>query len=124
MLQKLKKIDSTIIWILCFFMLASILLIHSGIQYNPERFAGSETKMLIYYMLSFAALIVTAFFHYKLILKYHWYIYGAGILLLVYVSFFGQVINGSRGWISIPFYLMYSLRKSLKLYSLLRLAVS
>ncbi|GIP42866.1 cell division protein FtsW [Paenibacillus sp. J45TS6] len=102
MLQKLKKIDSTIIWILCFFMLASILLIHSGIQYSPEKFAGSEMKMVIYYLLSFAALLVTALFHYKLILKYYWYIYGAGILLLVYVSFFGKVINGSRGWISIP----------------------
>ncbi|WP_211747776.1 FtsW/RodA/SpoVE family cell cycle protein [Paenibacillus sp. Marseille-Q4541] len=103
MFLKIKKVDAPIICILCFFMISSILLIHSGIQYKLEEFAGSELKMFYYYLLGFAALIITALFPYKLILKYYWYIYGAGILLLMYVTFFGKVINGSRGWISIPY---------------------
>ncbi|MCM3782577.1 rod shape-determining protein RodA [Neobacillus mesonae] len=100
MLSQLKKIDWTIVIILCFFMISSILLIHSGIQSDPKM-AGSDQSMLQYYILGFAVLIGTALFNYKLFMKYHWIIYGAGILLLLYVIFFGKVINGARGWIEV-----------------------
>ncbi|MFD2700459.1 FtsW/RodA/SpoVE family cell cycle protein [Paenibacillus shunpengii] len=100
MLSHLKKIDWTIVIILCFFMVASILLIHSGIQSDPIM-AGSDKTMLLYYMLGFVVLFGTAFINYKLFIKYHWILFAAGLLLLLYVAFFGDVINGAKGWISL-----------------------
>ncbi|ASA24546.1 FtsW/RodA/SpoVE family cell cycle protein [Paenibacillus donghaensis] len=100
MLQKLKKIDITIVIVLAMLMCISIFSIYSVTQ-GREGLNGYHTKMVQFYILGFIVFFLLSFVDYRLFIKYALYIYIAGVGLLVYVSFFGKVINGAQGWLYI-----------------------
>ncbi|RUT41766.1 rod shape-determining protein RodA [Paenibacillus anaericanus] len=101
MINKWKRIDWSIVIILLFFMGLSICLIHSGIAAWP-KFKGSDTRMLFYYILGFFVFFGILLVDYRILIKYHMYIFAGGILLLVSVLFIGSEVNGAKGWIKIP----------------------
>ncbi|WP_424768139.1 FtsW/RodA/SpoVE family cell cycle protein [Paenibacillus sp. sgz302251] len=97
MLNKLKKLDWGILIILVFLMVISIIVIHSATA-NAPKYAGSETRQLMYYGLGFFVAIVATLFDYRIVLKSWYVLYGIGVSLLILVYFFGAIINGARGW--------------------------
>ncbi|MCA0755270.1 rod shape-determining protein RodA [Paenibacillus sp. N4] len=99
MLNKLKKLDWGILIILGLLMVVSVIIIHSATA--STRYAGSETKQLIFYALGFFIAISATLFDYRIVLKSWHALYGIGVLLLILVYFFGAVINGARGWFRI-----------------------
>lgn len=101
MINKWKRIDWSIVIILLLFMGISVLLIHSGIAAWP-KFKGSDTRMIFYYILGFIIFFGVVLIDYRVLLKYHLFIYAGGMLLLVIVLFIGAEVNGAQGWIKIP----------------------
>ncbi|CAM4129491.1 FtsW/RodA/SpoVE family cell cycle protein [Paenibacillus alkaliterrae] len=100
MLNKLKKLDWGILIILVFLMLISIIVIHSATA-NAPKYAGSETRQLVFYGMGFFVAIAATLFDYRIVLKSWHLLYGVGVSLLILVYFFGAVINGARGWFRI-----------------------
>ncbi|OMF31671.1 cell cycle protein [Paenibacillus sp. FSL H8-0548] len=97
MLNKLKKLDWGILIILVFFMVISIIVIHSATA-NFPLYAGNDMKQLKFYILGFVIAIAATLFDYRIVLKSWHVLYGIGITMLVLVYFFGATINGARGW--------------------------
>ncbi|MBT2288242.1 rod shape-determining protein RodA [Paenibacillus albidus] len=98
MLQKFKKIDGVIVVILALLMVVSIFAIYS-VTYGRSKLDGSHESMIKFYILGFIAFFGITFIDYRLLVKYSVYIYGAGVVLLVLVSFIGEEQNGAQGWI-------------------------
>ncbi|MDR9853423.1 FtsW/RodA/SpoVE family cell cycle protein [Paenibacillus sp. VCA1] len=97
MLQKLKKVDYVVVFILLIFMGVSIMAIYSVT--TGTKFAGSHIKMLYFYILAFVVFFGLVLLDYKVLVKYALYIYLFGILLLIAVNFIGSDVNGAQGWI-------------------------
>ncbi|RED33728.1 rod shape determining protein RodA [Paenibacillus sp. VMFN-D1] len=97
MLQKLKKVDYVVVFILLIFMGISIMSIYSVTQ--GTKFAGSHIKMIEFYVLAFIAFFGLVIVDYKLLVKYALYLYLFGLALLVAVNFIGTDVNGAQGWI-------------------------
>lgn len=103
MIERLKRIDWTIVAILLLFMVASSLLIYSATVDHPTYGAlNFHKKNVINYALGFAVLFAATFINYRILLKAAPYLYGIGIILLVALYFFGEVRGGARGWFTIP----------------------
>lgn len=96
MLQKLKKVDYVVVFILMIFMGVSIMAIYSVT--TDTKFAGSHIKMLQYYILAFIVFFGLVLLDYKVFVKYALYIYLFGNVLLVAVNFLGTDVNGAQGW--------------------------
>ncbi|MGN7359251.1 FtsW/RodA/SpoVE family cell cycle protein [Paenibacillus sp. SAF-054] len=99
MLQKLKKVDYVVVFILFIFMGISLMAIYSVTA--GTKFEGSHIKMLEYYILAFIVLFGLILLDYKLLVKYALYVYLFGILLLIAVNFLGSDVNGAQGWFKI-----------------------
>jgi rod shape determining protein RodA len=97
LLNKLKKLDWGILIILVFLMIISTVVIHSATA-NFPKYAGSDTRQLIFYGMGFFIAIWATLFDYRIMLKSWHVLYGIGISMLILVYFFGAVINGARGW--------------------------
>lgn len=102
MLHKLKKLDVPTIVILVAFMVISTFLVYSA-TLNDGEIKFDLPKMLIIYVISTTAFLVTSIVDYRVLIKSSRYLYGFGVLLLVVVYFFGTIKYGARGWFSLPF---------------------
>ncbi|WP_405104874.1 FtsW/RodA/SpoVE family cell cycle protein [Paenibacillus sp. FSL K6-1217] len=100
MLQRIKRIDGSIVLILIVLMGISIFSIYS-VTHGRERLDGMHMNMLKYYAVGFVAFALLTLFDYRLLVRYGLYIYILGIGILVLVSFIGKVKNGAQGWIGI-----------------------
>ncbi|MEK3718023.1 FtsW/RodA/SpoVE family cell cycle protein [Paenibacillus sp. FSL R7-0333] len=100
MLQRIKRIDGSIVLILIVLMGVCIFSIYS-VTHGRDGLDGMHITMLKYYALGFIAFILITLFDYRLLVRYGLYIYIAGIGILLSVSFFGKVKNGAQGWIGI-----------------------
>ncbi|WNS42614.1 FtsW/RodA/SpoVE family cell cycle protein [Paenibacillus sp. MMS20-IR301] len=100
MLQRIRRIDGSIVLILFMLMGVSILSIYS-VTHGRGELDGTHIKMIIYYGLGFIAFMLLALFDYRLIVRYGLYIYILGIGILLLVSLIGKVKNGAQGWIGI-----------------------
>ncbi|MCR8644140.1 FtsW/RodA/SpoVE family cell cycle protein [Paenibacillus sp. N1-5-1-14] len=99
MLKKLKQFDFIIVFILVCFMVLSSMMVYSATL--DDRITISLTKSLTIYGICLVAFVATALFDYRVLMKFWPYLYGVGMLLLLYVFFFGKVVNGAKGWIKI-----------------------
>ncbi|WP_199618550.1 FtsW/RodA/SpoVE family cell cycle protein [Paenibacillus alkalitolerans] len=100
-MDKLRRVDWTVLIILGMFMAISTLIIRSAVADYP-KLAGYDFRQLFYYVLGFGVLGVSSLLNYRLLIKAAPYLYGAGVLLLIAVYFFGQEINQARGWFELP----------------------
>lgn len=101
MLQKFKRMDMSIIFILLALMAFSLLSIYSVTAGRPKIGHYSE-RMAVYYVVGFAAFLSFSLISYKLLIKYALYIYLFGLMLLVLVLLFGNEYYGAKGWITLP----------------------
>ncbi|WP_042170929.1 FtsW/RodA/SpoVE family cell cycle protein [Paenibacillus gorillae] len=44
------------------------------------------------------------FFDYRKLQKYSWHLYGLTVFVMIILMYFGNQVNGKRGWISIPYF--------------------
>jgi rod shape determining protein RodA len=102
MLEKIKRIDWSVVIIMLMFMGISTALVHSSIQADPGKFGGYDRKNLIFYGLGFVAMFTAAFFNYRWLIKGAVYLYLAGVALLALVLEFGATYNGASGWFKLP----------------------
>lgn len=100
MFQRLKRMDGFIIVIIFSLMIISLLSIYS-VTHNRETMDGFHIRMLRYYILGFVCFFLSAFFDFRIIIKYSKYIYILGLILLFLVSFIGHEENGAQGWIKV-----------------------
>ncbi|QUL54606.1 FtsW/RodA/SpoVE family cell cycle protein [Paenibacillus tritici] len=100
MLQRIKRIDGSIVLILLLLMGISIFSIYS-VTHGRDRLDGMHINMLQYYVMGFIAFAMLTLFDYRLLVRYGLYIYVLGIGILLLVSFIGKVKNGAQGWIGI-----------------------
>ncbi|HSO18316.1 MAG TPA: FtsW/RodA/SpoVE family cell cycle protein, partial [Desulfosarcina sp.] len=82
-------------------LLAAIGLttLYSAVMASVPSQEALFTKQLIWYGIGFGAMLFCVLFSYKLMERYAWLIYGASVLLLVWVMYFGKFVAGSRRWI-------------------------
>ncbi|PYY29515.1 FtsW/RodA/SpoVE family cell cycle protein [Paenibacillus illinoisensis] len=100
MLHKFKKIDYSIVFILVILMVISILSIYST-TFGRPKLEGLTQSSVMYYILGFVVFFGMSMINYKFIIKNYLYIYGVGMLLLIFVMFFGKEYYGAKGWLSI-----------------------
>lgn len=101
MFFKLRKVDWLMVGILALFMVFSTLLVRSAIAPYESEFQGYDLKTIIFYLLGFVVVFGMALVDYRTLLRYSWYVYGAGCVLLVLVYLFAPEINGARSWFRI-----------------------
>lgn len=99
MLQKFKKMDYVIVFVLVLMMGISITSIYSTTV--DTKFEGSHIRMIAFYIVGFMAFFGISLLDYRLLIKYAKYIYLGGLAVLVLVMFIGKDINGAQGWIYI-----------------------
>ncbi|CAM3556303.1 MULTISPECIES: FtsW/RodA/SpoVE family cell cycle protein [Paenibacillus] len=102
MLQKFKKIDFVVVTVLVMLMIISVTSLYS-VTIGSADWNGYHIKMLIFYVAGFIAFFGMSLLDYRVLIKHATYIYIGGLLLLVYVMFFGSTLNGSKGWINLGF---------------------
>jgi len=100
MLHKFKKIDYSIVFILLILMVISILSIYST-TFGRPKLEGLTESAVMYYILGFLVFFGMSMINYNFIIKNYLYIYGVGMLLLIFVMFFGKEYYGAKGWLSI-----------------------
>lgn len=97
MLNKLKKMDWGILFILLCLMAISTFVIYSATANNP-LFHNKEINHLVFFGLGFFITVSATLFDYRIVLKIWHVLYGLGVSLLILVYFLGVEINGARGW--------------------------
>lgn len=116
MLEKLKKIDWSIVFILLLFMVVSTFLIYSATVDNPSySHAGFSKKNLINYAVGFVVFFFVSLIDFRIFLKTSLYSYVVGIVLLVSLYFFGVKKGGAVGWYELPFGLDFQPAELMKL---------
>lgn len=116
-----KHVNKTIIFSLILFFIISILSVYSSLDFlafNQNIFV----KQIIFYIVGFFIVFVIVKCDISKILKYSLYIYILNVLLLIYVLLFGDVINGSRAWIKLPFFGSFQPSEFMKIGLILYLA--
>lgn len=108
--------------ILAGFMIMSTLLVRSAIAPFAPDFKNYDLKTLLFYALGFAVVFGMALVDYRTLLRYSWYIYGTGCLLLVLVFLFTPEINGARSWFKLPGGLLFQPAELVKIILILTTA--
>lgn len=100
MLRKLKQLDIGILLILGCFLVISTAVIYSAT--HNTKYQGLHINNLVTFTVLMLPMLAIALMDYRfLVRKLSPYLYGAGILMLVFVMFKGMNINGSRRWINL-----------------------
>ncbi|MEO2207568.1 FtsW/RodA/SpoVE family cell cycle protein [Paenibacillus pabuli] len=121
MLRMLKKMDGVILFVLFLLMIVSVFAIYSGTQ-TDATLARHHIKTLLFYFIGFVAVLGIGLVNYKLYVKYAFYLYGIGIILLVLVNFVGGPINNANGWIKLGENLSFQPAELFKMILILFLA--
>lgn len=108
--------------ILAGFMIMSTLLVRSAIAPFAPDFKNYDLKTLLFYALGFAVVFGMALVDYRTLLRYSWYIYGTGCLLLVLVFLLTPEINGARSWFKLPGGLLFQPAELVKIILILTTA--
>lgn len=122
MLEKLKRVDWSIIVILFIFMIISTMLVYSATKDDP-RINISIEKSLLNYALGFFAFCLFTLIDYRIYAKIHWYLYAVGVLLLLAVLKFGDVVHNARSWFTLPGGLNFQPAELVKLLLIITMAM-
>ncbi|EUJ23904.1 putative cell division protein RodA, FtsW [Listeria grandensis FSL F6-0971] len=97
------RIDYGIVLSLMLLCLISMVSIYSAQLTNEQYTANFVMKQAVWFVVSGFAIFVIMQLDYEKLTKWAYYFYGAGLLMLVFVLFFGKEVNGAKSWIIIPF---------------------
>ncbi len=100
MLRMLKKMDGVILFVMLLLMIISIFAIYSGTQ-TDANLANHHVKTIYFYVAGFIAVLMIGLVNYKLYVKYAFYLYGLGIILLILANVLGSSINNANGWLKL-----------------------
>ncbi len=102
-----KGIDWYLVLSITALLLIGIFFIFSSSYYYAMVRFGDRyhffNKTILFSAIGFLSMMIVAQIDYR---KYRWGVmlaYGGGIFLLVYVLIFGEVRNGARRWLDVPF---------------------
>ena len=101
MINKLKKMDVGILTLMVCFMIISAMLLYSVGNGDPE-YANHYKKTIVFYAAGFVLVMIVSLVDYRIFLKYWYYSYGIGLVLLMAVFFLGSKVNGATGWFQLP----------------------
>jgi rod shape determining protein RodA len=103
LLEKIKRIDWSIVLILLLFMAVSTLLIYSAtvsdLKYQND---GLPKKTIYFYIFGLVCFFVVTFIDFRILVKTSLYLYVIGIFLLIAALKWGNVENGASGWFTLP----------------------
>ena len=98
--QKVKKLDYILISSILLLSLISLLVMYSTdggeILYHTK---SHFVKLVVFFLL----MLAISFFNIKIWHISSYYIYIAGLILLIWVSFYGVKVSGSQRWINLYF---------------------
>ncbi|WP_128103801.1 FtsW/RodA/SpoVE family cell cycle protein [Paenibacillus sp. DCT19] len=100
MLRMLKKMDGIILFVLLLLMGISIAAVYSGTQ-TDSTLSNHHIKTLQFYIAGFIVVIGMGLINYKLIVKYAFYLYVIGNILLLLANFVGGSVNNANGWLKL-----------------------
>lgn len=100
MLNKFKKVDWSIVFIVFILGILSIVLIHSGVAAWP-KFKNYDIRMIFFYIAGFIAFFGMMLIDFRILTKYFMYLFGAGMILMVIVILKGETVNGAQGWLNL-----------------------
>ena len=99
-IQKVKKLDYILIFSIFLLSLISLLVMYSTdggeILYHTK---SHFVKLVVFFLL----MLAISFFNIKIWHFSSYYIYIAGLILLIWVSFYGVKVSGSQRWINLYF---------------------
>jgi len=99
-IQKVKKLDYILIFSIFLLSLISLLVMYSTdggeILYHTK---SHFVKLVVFFLL----MLVISFFNIKIWHISSYFIYIVGLILLIWVSFYGVKVSGSQRWINLYF---------------------
>jgi rod shape determining protein RodA len=103
LLEKIKRIDWSIILILLLFMAISTLLIYSAtvsdLKYQDD---GLPKRNFYLYIVGFVCFFAVTFIDFRFFIKISLYLYIIGIFLVIAALLWGSALNGASGWFTLP----------------------
>ncbi len=94
--------DWGLLWLTLAIISAGLMTLYSAVSLDG---APSQNplfiRQLIWFGCGLVAMVVSFLFSYKLLERWAYFIYGACVLMLVWVLFFGKVVGGSQRWLSL-----------------------
>lgn len=100
-LQFLKKIDWILMITVLFLFGIGLIAIYSVDLSSDVTSALSYQRQLLFAGIGIGLMFLFSFVDYRSLRSYSWYIYGFGILMLLFVLFFGATVRGTQGWFNI-----------------------
>ena len=98
LIEKIKRFNYKFLFLICAVVFIGIGVLYSAANGSWHPWAD---KQLLRFFLSLSALTVVSLINYRLWLKYAYWIYGIGILLLLGVAVFGHVGMGAQRWLNL-----------------------
>lgn len=98
--EKLKRMNYKFLFLVCAIVFIGIGVLYSAGNGNWHPWAY---KQFLRFLLSLSGLFVVALIPFRLWMKYAYWIYGLGVLLLIGVSLFGHVGMGAQRWLNLGF---------------------
>lgn len=103
--QKKYSIDYSLLLILFFIFIISLLLLYSGSgQYQAHDPFYYVKRQAIWYCVGIIIMAGVAAFDFELLIKWAKPLYSIGLILLILVHFFGTSKKGSQRWLSFGYF--------------------
>lgn len=117
------RIDQPIIFCLILLIIISLVAVYSGSgQYVTDDPYYFLKRQLIWYVIGIFIMAIIMSFDYELIPNFSLYLYMIGMLLLIYVEFFGIERNGATRWIKITEGFLVQPSEFVKIFLIVHLA--
>lgn len=98
----IRRLDLPFMVLTAVLLITGILFIYGTGQEIGGRFVGYWGRQLLWMTLGIIAFIATVLIDYRVLGRWAWLLYLAGLALLVLVLVAGTEINDARSWITIP----------------------
>ncbi len=101
-MKRLRRFDWIIFGAIIALLVLSFLFIFSASYRDSDQgLSGMVLRQIVWALLGLSCYSVTAALDYRKLANFHWWIYGATLLLLLLVLFFGTSVYGAHRWFRI-----------------------
>lgn len=98
--RNIRDLDFTVFGVLLLLAAYACVAILAATRYNPNSHIPSHIleKQIVWEIIGIVVMVVAMLFDYRILRRFHWWIYGISLVLLVAVYAFPRD-NGARSWI-------------------------
>ncbi len=96
--DKIKRFNYKYLFLICCVVFIGIGVLYSAANGHWQPWAS---RQFVRFLLSLGVLIIVSFINLRIWMKYAYWIYGIGIVLLIGVSLFGHVGMGAQRWLNL-----------------------